>query len=93
MSNLLKFYSDLGFKINESGEKFFTGKLSNQSNTDLIVIHTGEIHRLYIENNGMFCHIIPNSKIDFNNVNLVIEFLLVSVFFKSNFPNIYQKIP
>ena len=92
MKNLLEFYLDLGFQINKQDEKYFVGDFTSKDGTILTVIHTGECHRLNCEKNGMFCQIIPNSTIEFTNVDLVKNILSVSIFLKGNFPNISQQI-
>ncbi len=93
MNDLFTFYSKLGFNLSRNSEEYFTGNLINKDNgVDLSVIHTGETHRLNCELNGMFCQIIPNSKININEVKFVKEVLSRSNFLKSNFPNTFLQI-
>ena len=92
MINLLEFYTKLGFDISYREPEFFTGSIISKEGVTLSVIHTGETHRLNCEKNGMFCQIIPNSTIEFTNVDLVKNILSVSIFLKGNFPNISQQI-
>ncbi|AQS93991.1 hypothetical protein BXQ17_07915 [Polaribacter sp. BM10] len=92
MINLLEFYTELGFNICNREPKFFTGNITNKEGITLSVIHTGETHRLNCEKNGMFCQIIPNSTIEFTDVDLVKTILSISIFLKGNFPNIFQQI-
>ena len=92
MISLLEFYSNLGLDICKRADDYFTGQLINEEGTMLSVIHTGNTHRLNCEKNGMHCQIIPNSKIEVTDVDLVVKILSISVFLNSNFPNIYQKV-
>lgn len=92
MKSLNKFYSNLDFEIDGNEEQYFVGNLTNEQGNNLVVIHTGNVHRVYCEQNGMFCSIIPNSEIDFEDVQLVQKILSVSVFLKANFPNVHRQI-
>lgn len=92
---LLEFYQNLGFDINvvKNPEKYFAGELENDEGIKLVVIHTGNVHRLYAEKMGLHCFIIPNSYIEHDDVETVKNFISISVFFKSLFPKVYQQIP
>lgn len=94
MKNLYEFYLSLGFELNlvENDLRYFSGDYTLKDGTKLVVIHTGDIHRLYSEKTGMVCFLIPNSYIEYNNVLLVQKILKISVFFKGLFPKLYQQI-
>ena len=91
MKNLINIYEHLGFTINEQDIDYFHGTLTNKVGVELFVMHTGEIHRLGCQFNGMICQIVPNSIIKSTDVGFLIKLLSISVFLRSSFPDIHKQ--